>query len=195
MREQIDDYSTFDGKKHIGLNGFLQYLLSLKLNPATIKTRMACAKYYHHLLVTRDFSEIMEFSIDKKKHIMKSLALLSKYLGCSETWHPYTNRYKLKWTAIRDSLTSFHSITNQDKDFSNMLGWLKNAIEKYLRFYNIVKFRVLIGLRPVQILKSFALILNPESKKECHSQDGKVIEHFRFPSIFLRRTKKVSYRA
>lgn len=137
------------------LDGFLHYLLSLKLNHATVKTQMAYAKRYHQLLVTGDFSEIMEFSVDKKKHIMKSSALLSKYLGCYDTRQAYKNRYQLKWVASRDSLTSFHSITNRDKDFSIMLDWLKEALEKYPRFSNIIKFGVLTGLRPAETLESF----------------------------------------
>ncbi|HKR73431.1 MAG TPA: hypothetical protein VJR94_04900, partial [Candidatus Nitrosocosmicus sp.] len=155
-------------------------MLSLKLHPATIKTRMAYAIRYNQLLVTGDFTEIMEFSIDKKKHIMKSLALLSKYIGCYDTWQAYKNRYQLKWAASRDSLTSFHSITNQEKDFSNMLDWIKNAIQQYPRFSNIIKFGVLTGLRPAETLESFNLLLNPESRKEYLSRDKMVLEHFRF---------------
>ena len=86
-----------------------------------MKTRMAYARRYDHLMVTGDFSEIMEFSNDKKKHIMKSFALLSKYLGCYDRWQDYKNRYQLKWTVSRDSLASFQIMTNLDNEFSNMV--------------------------------------------------------------------------
>lgn len=66
------------------LDRFRQYLLSLK--PATVKTTMTYTKQYNHLLATWYFSEKMEFTVDKRKHIMKSLALLSNHIGCYDTW-------------------------------------------------------------------------------------------------------------
>ena len=46
------------------------------------------------------------------------------------------------------------------------------------------------GLRPAETLESFNLLPIREPKKEYLSKDRKVLEHFRFPSISLRRTKK-----
>lgn len=56
----------------------------------------------------------------------------------------YKNRYQLKWATSRDSLPSLLSVANHEKDFSNMLDWVKNAIEQYPRFTNIIKFGLLI---------------------------------------------------
>ena len=190
LRGQINDYSNSNDEKHIDYDKFLQYMESIGLNRVTMKTRMAYARRYDHLLVTGDFSEIMEFSNDKKKHIMKSLALLSKYLGCYDRWQDYKNRYQLKWIVSRDSLANFQSLTNLDNEFSSMVDWVKKSIEKYPRFSNIMKFGVLTGLRPAETLESFNLLPIREPKKEYLSKDRKVLEHFRFPSIFLRRTKK-----
>ena len=80
LRGQINDHSQDINAKQIDYDRFTQYLVSLGLNRITMKTRIAYSRKYCHLLLTGDFSEIMEFS-DKKKHIMKSLALLSIYLG------------------------------------------------------------------------------------------------------------------
>ncbi len=190
LRGQINDNSQIYDENQIDYDRFAQYLVSIGLNQVTMKTRLAYARKYYHLLVTGDFSEIMEFSNDKKKHIMKSLALLSKYLGCYNKWQEYKNRYQLKWTVSRDSLTSFQSITNQDKEFSNMVDWVKRAIKKYPRFSNILKFNVLTGLRPAEAIQSFNLLSASEHRDEYLSRDGKMLEHFKFPSVFLRRTKK-----
>ncbi len=191
LRGQSNDNSLVNDEKQIDYDRFTQYLVSIGINQLTMKTRMAYARKYYHLLVTGDFSEIMEFSNDKKKHIMKSLALLSKYLGCYDKWQDYKNRYQLKWTVSRDSLTSFQSITTQDKEFSSMIEWVKEAIEKYPRFTNILTFNVLTGLRPAECIESFNLLSSSEHRDEYLSKDGKMLEHFKFPSVFLRRTKKV----
>jgi intergrase/recombinase len=190
LRGQINDNSPFINEKQIDYDRFAQYLVSIGLNQITMKTRMAYARRYYHLLVTGDFSEIMEFSNDKKKHIMKSLALLSKYLGCYYKWQDYKNRYQLKWTVSRDALISFQAITNQDKIFSNMIEWIRNAISNYPRFKNIFMFDVLTGLRPAEAIESFNMLRDPVQRAEYLSKDEKILEHFRYPSIFLRRTKK-----
>ncbi len=159
---QINDHSYDIDVKQIDPDKFMQYLRSVGLNQTTMKTRMAYARKYYHLLVTGDFSEIMEFSNDKKKHIMKSLALLSKYLGCYDEWQGDKNRYQLKWSVSRDLLASFQAITNQDKIFSNMVEWIRNVISNYPRFKNIFMFNVLTGLRPAEAIESFNILQNPK---------------------------------
>jgi intergrase/recombinase len=51
-------------------------------------------------------------------------------------------------------------------------------------------FDVLTGLRPAEAIESFNLLLHHEKRNEYISQDGKMLEHFRFPFVFLRRTEK-----
>ena len=132
---------------------------------------MAYARKYYHLLVTGNFSVTMEFSNDKKKHIVKSLALLSKCLGCYNKWQDDKNRYQLKWTVSRDSLTSFQRITNQDKEFSSMIYWVKEAIKKYSYLSNILKFNVLTGLTPAEATESFNLLKDDVKRTEYFASD------------------------
>jgi intergrase/recombinase len=71
-----------------------------------------------------------------------------------------------------------------------MVDWVRKAIDQYPRFSNILNFGVLTGLRPVETVESFNLALDTESRKSYLSADKKLSEHFRFPTIFLRKTKK-----
>lgn len=120
---------------------------------------------------------------------MKALAAFSKFSGCYETWQSIRKQYQLKWVST-DSLSGFHSILKQNGDSTNMVEWIKNAITNYPRFSNILMFNVLTGLRPAEAIESLNLLLNSEKRNEYLSKDEKTLEHFRFPSIFLRRTKK-----
>ena len=190
LRGHINEKSRYTDDYQLDIDKFQKYLISQGLNKITIKTRMAYARKYYHLFVTGDLSEIMEFSNDKKKHIMKSLALLSKFLGCYDKWLSIKNRYQLKWSISRDSLTSFQIITNQDNEFSKMNDWVMKAIHRYPRFSNIFKFNIVTGLRPAEAIKSFNLLLNPLKRNEYLSKERCILEHFRFPDLFLRRTKK-----
>jgi len=61
----------------------------------------------------------------------------------------------------------------------------------------IIKFMVLTGLRPTEAIESDRLLTLKNSnlrKISSHSQyynpERQCLEHFRFPEIFLRRTKK-----
>jgi intergrase/recombinase len=56
----------------------------------------------------------------------------------------------------------------------------------------IIRFAVLTGLRPTEACESVRL-LKSSSKDELfnyYNQDQQCLEHFRFPDIFLRTTKK-----
>jgi intergrase/recombinase len=52
----------------------------------------------------------------------------------------------------------------------------------------IVKFGVLVGLHPSEVVESVRLLQN--SGASYYNPERQVLEHFRFPDIFLRRTKK-----
>ena len=190
MRGQINDNSPFINGKQVGPDKFRQYLILQGLTQVTMKTRMAYARKYYHLLVTCDFSEIMEFSNDKKKHIMKSLALLSKYLGCYDKWQDYKDRYQLKWTVSRDALTSFQSITNQHKKFTSMIYSVKEAIEKYPHLSNILKFNVLTGLRPAEGIESFNLIMDDVKRMEFFLVTKECWNISNFQKFFYGEQKK-----
>ena len=71
-----------------------------------------------------------------------------------------------------------------------MVEWVSNDISNHPRFTNIFMFNVLTGLRPAEAIESFNILQNPIQRAEYFSKNEKILEHFRYPSIFLRRTKK-----
>jgi intergrase/recombinase len=169
--------------------GFKKYLESQKVGPKTFNELFRNTVKYHHVLYEGNAFELTTYSVGKRKHAMKALAAFSKYSGCYERWQKIRKDYQLKWTSV-DSLSGFNSILKENGDFSNMIEWIKDSINMYPRFSNILKFNVLTGLRPAEAIESFNLLLHPEKSNVYLSKDGKMLEHFRFPSIFLRRTKK-----
>jgi hypothetical protein len=56
----------------------------------------------------------------------------------------------------------------------------------------IVKFAVLTGLRPSEAVESVRL-LSLRSEIKYYNPERQALEHFRFPSVFLRKTKKASF--
>ena len=120
---------------------------------------------------------------------MKALAALSKYSGCYDTWQTIRKQYQLKWTST-DSLAGFHNILKEDGDFTKMVEWIKESIVSYPRFINFLTLNVLTGLRPSEAIELFNLLRTLGKESEYLSRDKRMLERSRYPSIYLRRTKK-----
>jgi intergrase/recombinase len=119
---------------------------------------------------------------------MRALAAYSKFIGQYNRWQTIRKEYQFKWSAT-DSLTGFHNILKQDGDFTKMIEWITTTMKSHPRFANILMFNVLTGLRPQEAIDSFNLLLS-DKRQEYLSKNEKLLEHFKFPNIFLRRTKK-----
>lgn len=53
----------------------------------------------------------------------------------------------------------------------------------------IIKFACIIGLRPSEVVECVRL-LNSSNIRHYYNRERQALEHYRFPSIFLRQTKK-----
>jgi intergrase/recombinase len=56
-----------------------------------------------------------------------------------------------------------------------------------MKYSSALLYRTLTGLRPAEACSSLKLL--EERKQDYLARDNRLLEHFRFPSIFLRRTK------
>jgi intergrase/recombinase len=69
-----------------------------------------------------------------------------------------------------------------------MLKWIKQAVSLLPSHYgNILLYNTLTGLRSSEAMESLRLI---RADPDYFNKDLMVLEHFRHPKIFLRRTKK-----
>jgi hypothetical protein len=128
----------------IDADGFKQYLLAQRKR--NWKQILLKAIKHGHILKTEDASEILTFSDTKRRHVMEALVCLSKYQGTYNTWKEIKEKYQLKWTSP-DGLEVFQSIFNNEKNYSSMLSWLKNAIAQIPKPYaNILIYATLTGL-------------------------------------------------
>ncbi len=167
-------------------DGFKQYLLAQRKR--NLKQILLKAAKHGHILETGDAGEILAFSNTKRRHVMEALVCLSKYQGTYNTWKEIKEKYQLKWTSP-DSLEVFQSIFNNEKNYSSMLTWLKNAIAQIPKPYaNILIYNTLTGLRPAEACQSIALT---QTDLQNYLGQGKmVLEHYRYPEIYIRNSKK-----
>jgi hypothetical protein len=168
-------------------NSYKEFLLQ-NYNPHTAKVRLLYSKKYYHILAHGDAQELLILSNDKRLHAMKALASLSKYLGRYDKWKDITERHQLKWSN-EDGLEAFNDIImGNGKNYSSMVDWLKHTVSKLpLRYGNILLFDTLTWLRPDEACKSIKLL---NEYQQGYLNGAMVLEHFKFPQVFIRRTKK-----
>ena len=120
---------------------------------------------------------------------MEALAALSKYPGCYDEWRLIKERYQLKWLD-KDSLDLFKSIIDAKSEYSSMVSWLKEICQKIPKDYaNILLYDVLIGLRPTEACQSISLIQSDNFDRYLNT-DTMILEHYKYPNIFIRNSKK-----
>ena len=166
---------------------FEEYLLKSH-NKRTTKTRLLYSKKYYHILEEANGQELLILSNEKRMHVMKALATLSKYMSCYDKWKNIVQRYQLKWSN-EDSIQTFYDITNIEQDFHSMISWLKDTVTKLpLSYGNILLYNALTGLRPNEACESIRLLKN----ELCNylKEGSRILEHYKYTQIFIRRTKK-----
>jgi intergrase/recombinase len=163
--------------------------LSRNFNRHTAKCRLIYARYYSYVLNESNASSLLLLSNEKRIHVMKALATLSKYVGCYDRWKDIIERYQLKWST-EDTLETFNDVMMNDKcNYNSMMEWLKNCYSKLsLSYSNILLFNTLTGLRPDEACKAIQIIQKEEDNYV--RKDLLILEHYKFPDIFIGRTKK-----
>ena len=176
--------STFDDVFWINFEKYLKNNYGKK----TIYDRLLYAKKYAHVLQESNAQDLLALNLDKQKHAMKALAVLSKYLGCYEKWKQIKQNYQLKWSN-GDSLQFFENFFDNNKNYSIMVNWLKDVCQKLPKQYgNTLKYCTLTGLRAEEACRSIQLLHS--DRQHYFNQDSLILEHYKFPDSFLRKTKK-----
>jgi hypothetical protein len=154
------------------------------------KQILICCKRYGYILQTNNASELLTISPARRHHAMEALAALAKYQGRYDQWLLIKQRYQLKWSD-KDSLDIFKSIIDANNEYSAMVSWLKGVCQAVPKGYaNILLYDTLVGLRPAEACDSISLTQNGEIDRGYLNMDMMVLEHYRYPSIFIRNSKK-----
>jgi intergrase/recombinase len=122
---------------------------------------------------------------------MSALASLAKFKGQYDRFQWLKQTFNLKWSSGQESLQSFNRFFNPDMSLESMLQQIAKMISKTPRIMGqIIKFACLTGLRPAEAIESVRLINDKEEFTKYYNPERQALEHFRFPSLFLRQTKK-----
>ena len=179
-------------EKHTNRYQAFHTFLLQSMNEKTAWHRIHYAKQFAHVLETGDAQSVLQLSPQKRLHVMKALTCLSKFLGCHDTtWTTVKRKYNLKWSAGgNESLNTFERYYDNENTLDSMIQWVRQMRQALPACYsNIFLFCTLTGLRTNECLEAIRLINNPEHFNTYYQPSKQTLEHFRFPQLFLRRTK------
>jgi hypothetical protein len=120
-----------------------------------------------------------------RRHALKGLSALAKFLGVEwvERFRRIREAYNLKWSSGSSGIHPLLSST----DFGEMLGYVKRLLGEAPETLEVVCYALLTGLRVSEVFASMELVRSRFD--EYFNSELGVLEHFRFPDIFARRTK------
>jgi hypothetical protein len=129
---------------------------------------------------------------DKRIHIMKAISSLARFSGQVPAWYEIKQRYNLTWSTGNEKLDAFQRFFDDGKSLDSMLQWVRDALKILpAQMGEAIKWSTLTGLRTAESLQAIRLINDPIAFKTYYDSDRQILQHFKFPELFLRRTKTV----
>jgi len=164
--------------------------LNSKYSVSYRNTILCYSRKYHRLVVAENLRELDLLPSTIKNNVVKSLIVLSKYLGNYKDFSGRLKGFDIK-TSRPDSLNAFLRILGASN--SDVLSWY-NSTMPHLKVNEQLfsKFLLHSGLRMDEAINSFNLIiqLGAEGKLNQYFDEGlRCLCHFKYPKTFIRRTK------
>ena len=159
--------------------------------PTVARERRNYAKKYADLLLQADLSPLQSLNVDKRLHVLKALSALSKFLGNHEDFRLLVKNHGFKWSVSSDDLI-IRRLT-KSRDTQRVFNWIKEVKETSPELSPFMDFITMSGLRLVEALESYNLIIRLADSgrlAQYYDQERETLEHFKFKEIFLRKTKK-----
>jgi hypothetical protein len=177
------------GPKSINWSRYKQYLES-KYVKGYAKSLFAHSRKYCNWL--ENVNEIQLSRPTARNNIINGLTALSKYLGIYESFKKRMKVHGIK-RVKPDPMQSFMRIFNS-KAHDGLGEWYRDAnavLKDNQKLY--LRFMLLSGVRAMEGVKSFNLIadLGPKYTEKYYNSDTQVLEHFRYPKLFLRYSKNL----
>ena len=163
---------------------FEAYLLQ-RMTPKSAGDRLRYAKQFASVLQTGNAQSLLQLAPNKRIHVMKALASLSRFLGSYDVWLQIRQRYNLHWSTGNENLSTFQRFFDDSKTMDTMLQWVKNTLEVLpAQMGEAIKWSTLTGLRPAESLQAIRLINDPIAFKTVTS--AKKSESLKMAEVFIQ---------
>jgi hypothetical protein len=126
-----------------------------------------------------------------RNNIINALTVLSRYFDCYEEFKNAMKTHGIK-RHKPDAIETFNRIFN-GKEHTDLGKWYRDALailNDNEKLY--LKYAMLSGLRAAESVQSFNLIvtLGDNVDAEYYNAQTKFIEHWRYPKLYIRNSKK-----
>ena len=176
---------------HNNDSSFYNWLQNQGKTKRTIKETVAYARRFASVLDTGDASIILDtIKPQTRHHVLSALANYAKYTGRYELFNQIRRNYELKWSKP-SSLQAMQRFFDEQLTLEGMMQRIRKMMEKLpLPMQQILQFACLTGLRASGCIESVRLLNHRVPGTQYYNPERQALEHFRFPEIFLRQTKK-----
>ena len=143
-----------------------------------------------HDSLLNDVNSILLSKSTIRNNVINSLTALSRFLGTYNSFMAEMKAHGIK-RVRQDPVQAFTRIFNSNAH-KGLGEWYKKALtvlKENEQFY--LRFMLLSGVRAMEGVKAFNLLVKLGSKytEEYYNKDTGFLEHFRYPKLFLRRSK------
>ena len=152
---------------------------------------------YSSVLETEDATMLLSLTGPQRRHAMEALTILSKIIGCYDKWQQIRRNYSLHWTNGNESLQALHRFFDTDLTLESMLQRVKEMMRALpVSMALVIRHALLTGLRPSEACQSVRLLNVSSGSRQCftaadyYNPEQQCLQHYKFPDIFLRATKK-----
>jgi len=178
---------SLEGRQDVDLKAYREYL------DEKYSRQYACLMFGYFRKYHQCFSNPNELKIPVsiRSNVLKAMVCYSKYASCYEEYKVKLKNSGIKWVTNDCAFNSFLRIVNNNhSDLGKWYSEMQNVLRDNERLF--LKFALVTGLRKAEAIKSFNLIIKlyEEGKLSSYFKDG-ILEHFRYPELFFRKTKMV----
>lgn len=136
-------------------------------------------------------NKLLKIPTSIRSNVLKAMVSYAKYTSSYEDYKTKLKNSGIRWNTNDSAFNSFLRIVNNNH---SDLGQWYSEMQKILRDNEklFLKFVLTTGLSKAEAIKSFNLLikLHEEGKLDSYFKDG-ILEHFRYPELFFRKTKMV----
>ena len=134
----------------------------------------------------------MKVSDGVKRHALKGLSALSKYLGIYEQFLKLRRNYALTWKGKSSTDLLIDRLTKV-KDPDEVFRWIREVKRKLPEYTDFMDLISITGMRLIEAITSYNLIIELAGKNrldEYYNMENETLEHYKFKEQFIRRSKK-----
>ena len=144
------------------------------------------------MLLEGDLSPLLSAGPAMKKHTLRALAALSKFLGIHDEFTELRKRYGIKWSHGSAARLVARRLSGEVSN--GIFEWIVKALRVLDEDHRtLTRYVLFTGVRLDEACKTWKLIheLGHERVNEYYNAAFNALEHYRYPKLFFRETKNL----